>query len=225
MEQAQTGKFKFKNILKAACQAAETFFYVFFMMAQLIIFTSNLVVWDWVMPLFVVPSCVVCLTLGADYWISENRIRLQAYWISNIVTVILLVPLTILYMGTSGTSSAIRFFATILLPVLLTFYSIWKVRKTNRNGQLLAENKTETRIKRTHIALRKMNVVLSLVSISCVLLESSHRAISNIYHFILTPPDFVNLNTLVPFALTILTAILLARFVKAEFAPREISSD
>jgi hypothetical protein len=41
----------------------------------------------------------------------------------------------------------------------------------------------------------------------------------------LTPPDYVNINTLVPFALSILSAILLARFVKAEFVSRDTATD
>jgi hypothetical protein len=72
MEQEQIKKLSLKAIIRSINRAVGAFLFVFFMMAQLIIFTSGLKVWDWAMPLFVAPSCLVCLTVGANYWIEKN---------------------------------------------------------------------------------------------------------------------------------------------------------
>ena len=221
MEETQQIYQSRNDILRALSRAVGTFLFVFFMMAQLVVFTSNLIVWNWVMPFFVVPSSLVCLTFGADYWIGKDHIRLQSYWISCIVAAIFLVPISLLITWETGTTTALGFFATLLLPLFTILYTIWKVKKSKANRPLKPENLRTIQSKQTRHIVQKSIRVLCLISVCCALLESSHRAMSNICSYLRTPPDFINFNTLLPLALSIISAILLARFLKVEFVRRD----
>ena len=225
MEQEQTGKFKFKKVLKAACQAVETFFYVFFMMEPMIVYVTALESGYWLMPLFVVPSCLVCLTIAADYWVGKSRIRLRAFWISNIVAAVILVPICLYYMPYNVAFPLLRIVIAVLLPIGTTLYGVIKAKKAKAKNQNAVTDESARQLSKTRKALKKASQIVCLLGICCVLLENTHRAIVNGYQLITVPDVFIVLPGRFTFPLAILTAILLARFVKAEFAPREISAD
>ena len=225
MEQKQTKKLELRSVLKAACHAAGTFFYVFFMMAPMIVFITGLRSGYWMMPLFVVPSSLVCLTLGADYWVGESPTRSRSNWISNIVSAVTIVPICIYSMPANDKSTMFRIIAAVLLPACTTLYG---TIKANRRKALLRQVNAGEKAEQPDTALtplRKATRTVCLLGISCVLLENTHRAVMNGYHLITMPDIFIMLPGLITFPLSILSAILLARLVKAEFVRRDSSFD
>jgi hypothetical protein len=222
MEKEKSRKLTLKNTNNCIIQTVGTFLFVFFMMAQIIIFTTETRGANWAMPLFVLPASLICLTFGADYWVGKYTTRLRSYWISSIITTVLLVPVSVEVMSHYGTSTQAGFIETILLPVFSIIYGIWKERKSKK-----AERAVETKpqAKRFRAIMQKLIRVLCLLSICCVLLESWHRVITILYHFLLNPPEHILFAACTSFALSILSVILLARFIKIENSTRSASFD
>ena len=225
MEQEQTKKFELRHVLKAACHAAGTFFYAFFMMAPMIVFITALESGYWLMPLFVVPSSLVCLTFGADYWVSESPIRSRSNWISNIVSAVIIVPICLYSMPANDGSTIFRMMAAALLPACTTLYGAIKANKRKAMLRQVDAGEKAEQPDAAQTPLRRATRTVCLLGICCVLLENTHRAVVNGYHLITMPDIFIMLPGQFTFPLSILSAILLARFVKTEFVQRDSSFD
>ena len=224
MEKAQGKKPTLQNIFRWIIQSLGTFLYVFFMMAAIIVFTTNIKGTVWLMPCFILPAYLICITFGADYWVGDNVVRRWSYCISTIISVALLLPYFSWMMSYYVTSTALGFFATFLLPIIPIIYGIWLVRKRERNNQK-ADKAIETpQSMHMRMNLRKVIRVLCLLSICCVLFENWHRAILIIYHHF-TSDGITLIPGLITLPLSILSAILLGKFVKAEFVQWKPSLD
>jgi hypothetical protein len=213
---------KYKRILHWITSAIGTFLYVFFMMATMILFTSDMQYAYWFLPIFVVPSCLVCLTFASDYWVDRDPVRLRSYWISGIIGTIVLVPASVDYMLCYGRSTPTGFIATFVLPLAPIIYGIWKdcvSRAVKQAGNTKPQNK------RFQVNVKNLIRVLCLISICCVALESWQKVIMILYHYTKNLPDYLTIDVCAPFVLAILSAILLARFAKAEFVPRYAPND
>ena len=172
------------------------------------------------MPCFILPAYLICITFGADYWVGDNVVRRWSYCISTIISVVLLLPYLSWMMSYYGTSTALGFLATFLLPIIPILYGIRLVRMGKKKNQK-ADKAVETpQSMHTRMNLRKVIRVLCLLSICCVLFENSHNAILTIYYH-LTIDGITLIPGLITFPLSILSAILLAKFVKAEFVKAE----
>jgi len=222
MEKEASEKYSLKNTFHWINSAIGTFLFVFFMMATIVIFTSDMRCAYWFMPIFIVPACLVCLTFAADYWVDHDPIRLRSYWISSIIATVLLVPASMEMMSYYGRSTQIGFIATIVLPIFPIIYGIWNERKSKVAGRAV---ETVPKTKRFRASKQKMIRVLCLLSICCVVFESWHRALTILYYFTKSLPDYLVFAVWVPFPLSVLSAILLARFMNVEFIPRSESSD
>lgn len=207
---------KYKRILHWITSAIGTFLYVFFMMGTLIVFTSDLQYAYWFLPIFVIPSCLICLTYAADYWVCCDPIRLRSYWISSIITIIVLVPASVDNMLSEGRSTPAGFIATLVLPLVPIIYGIWRDRNS-KVGRRAVDIKPQS--KRFNAIMKNVIRVLCLISICSVTLESWHRVLTLLSHFLVSQPHYLVFAVWVPFPLSILSAILLSRFVKAEFIP------
>ena len=217
MENERSKRTSFRNLLNWLRRALGTFVYVFFMLASIIIFTTEMRVSYWFLPLFVLPSCIISITFGADYWVGDDPVRRWFYCISTVVAAVLLVPLSLWRMSYDGVSTALGLIATIMLPIFPILYGIKLVRQRKIQNQEIEQNPDAMQFKVKHAKLRNVVRFLCLLSISCVLLENGHRVITILYHFIINLPKSIAFAVLVPFPLSIFSAILLAKFVKAEF--------
>ena len=224
MEEARNRKPTLKGVLNWIIQILGIFLFVFFMMAAIIVFTTDTRGTNWLMPYFFLPASLTCITFGADYWVGDNVVRRWSYCISTIISVALLLPYFSWRMSYYVTSTALGFFATFLLPIIPIIYGIWLVRKRERNNQK-ADKAIETpQSMHMRMNLRKVIRVLCLLSICCVLFENWHRAILIIYHHF-TSDGITLIPGLITLPLSILSAILLGKFVKAEFVPWKPSLD
>jgi len=214
MEQIEGKKLSPKKAIHWISSAIGTFLYVFFMIGTLIMFTSDMQYAYWFLPIFVIPSCLICLTFAADYWVCGDPVRLRAYWISSIITIIVLTPASVDNMLSVGRSTPAGFIATLVLPLVPIVYGIWKDRKSRAVRQAVDIKPQSERFNAT---MKNVIRVLCLISICSVVLESWHRVLTLLSHFLVSLPDYLVFAVCVPFPLSILSAILLARFVKAEF--------
>ena len=224
MNDKQNQKSTYENVSHWMIQILGTFLFVFFLMADIVIFTTGMKSAYWVMPLFVIPSCIVCITLGADYWIGNDKIRLWSYCISNIIAALLLVPTAVSLMTYSVSVMPLRMIATILLPIIPILYGIGKV-KNQSIAQVFLPNKKMAEGNRNKTKRMKVISVICLISISGVLFENWYKAILFLYGWFLEPSTGILLPALVPVPRSILSAILLAKFVKAEFVQWKPSLD
>ena len=224
MEKEQSKKPTLKVAIHWLIQVLSTFLFVFFMMAEIIVFTTNIRGTYWLMPYFILPANLICITFGAYYWVGNDLIRRWSYCISSIISVVLLLPYLSWMMYYYGTSTALGFIVTFLLPIIPILYGIRMVRRGKKKDRKADETIKTMQSKRTHIIPRKIIHVLCLLSICCVLFENWHRAILiTYYHF--TRDGITLIPGLITFPLSILSAILLAKFVKAECVQKNSSLD
>lgn len=217
-------KLNIKSVLYWVIQILGTFLFVFFLMADIVIFTTGMKSAFWAMPLFVIPSCFVCITFGADYWIGNDKIRLRSYCISNIIAALLLVPTAFSLMTYSVSMMPLRMIATILLPIIPILYGTVKVKKKSI-ARLILPNEKMAEVNRSKITRMKVICVICLISISGVLFENWYKAILFLCGWFLEPRMGILLPTLIPIPLSILSAILLAKFVKAELVQQNAYPD
>lgn len=211
-----------KQFLLAACRAVGTFLFVFCMMETIIILTSGSIGYEfWMMPIFVVPSTFLALTLGAKYWIQDDLVRGWSYLVCSIVSAALLVPISLMSPSYYGTFPMLGLFATFLLPIVTILHGIRIVRKYSTKGINVQAKSTENLIKRTNARLHNAIRFLCSISISCVVLENSHKVLQSFYALSVKLIDEIVFPTTFKIPLSILSAILLARFIKAEFVQRD----
>lgn len=215
MKLAQKKNLSLNGIIRGINRAVGTFLFVFFFMAQILVFTSDLRGAYWFMPLFVAPSCLVCLTFGADYWTRGDRVRIWSYGISALLSTLIQVPIMAEYVWCYGTSTLVGFFATILLPILVIPYGTWKIVKMRIKSQPTDADQRPTQPEpcaRWNAPIR----ILCMLSICCVVLESWHRVLVRLGRYLISPTHNIDFTICVSIALSILSFILLTRFIRAE---------
>ncbi len=223
MDKKQGKRTNLKNLFHWINSVLGTFLFVFFIMATIIMFVTDLKNANWIMPLFVVVSCMGCITFGMDYWVREDSVRRWSYCISHLIVIILLVPISLGYMICFGTSRMLlRFIAAVLLPTLSFLYGILKARKKKMMKQTIDPVAQTASLKGARTMLRKMIRVVCLLCICCVMLESWYKMILVFYYYVVEPSNMIYFPELVTVMLSILSAILLARFIKAEFVQRDV---
>ena len=224
MEQEKSKKNTMKNVLPAIIQAAGTFFYVFLMMLGITTHMTGLYTGAWMVPYFSLPAYLVCVTIAIDYWIAGNPVRQSSYLFSVILSVVILIFGRAYVMPSYVHDGEIRSILSVLFTVGIVWYSIRHLRKKKAKSRQVTEQQEASRTKGDG---RKTNLVriICLLSICCVLFENVQSSIMVVYGFVIGLNFGMGITTFDQYPLAILTAILLARFVKAEFAPREISAD
>lgn len=220
MEQEQAKKFELRNVLKAACHAVGTFLYVFLMLHEITIHMSGLYNGAWLVPYFSLPAYLVCVTFGIDYWVAGNRVRNRSYLPSVIVSVVILFFGGAYFMPGYVRFGGFRSLLSALFTAVVVLYSIRHVgQKKVKSSQVVAQEITDgTRGVKSGASVVR---IICLLSICCVLFENVQNSIMVVYGFIIGLNFRINLSTFSQFPLSILSAILLARFVKAEFVRRD----
>jgi hypothetical protein len=222
MEHTLGEKFVWKNFFHWIGNAIETFLYVFLMMHTIVIHTSGLFNGSWLVPYFSYPAYIVCLTIAADYWIGENFVRRRTYFASTFISPAILLCGGAYFMPGHVLFPGFRSLLAALFSVGIILYSILDIRKNVKNSRQRAAGKETLQVTRSE-KLGRTTRIVCLLSICCVLFENCQKSIMVSYGFMSNLNYGMNLSTFSHYFLSILSAILLARFVKAEFIPRSIS--
>ena len=219
MQHVEDKRLTLKNTYRWITNAIGTFLFVFFMMHSIAIHTSGLLNGRWVVPYFSYPAFVVCVTLAAYYWIGMNPARLRSYCASTLVSTIIL-----FFGGAFSIPNYVHFaqarsIFAIALSVVISLYSIWYIRRKTAGIRQHTAIINNERAQRKVGSIRVLPIVC-LLCICCVLFENIQSSIIVAYGFIMNINLSKGFATFTPFPLAILSAILLVRFVKAEFIPR-----
>lgn len=225
MEKEHNKMFKFKVVFRVIGSAIFAFLFSFCTLSNILVFSTNMPVGHWFLPIFVLPANLVCMTFGIEYWIGDDPIRRWSYCVSNIALTALLLFITLEIEFSTGRSTLLGLIAAILLPILPILYSIRTVRKRKPVIQEAnAANPTVLKYK-LRIWLKATIRVLCMLSICCVLFESWHRTILFFCHLFTMQNIGLSNQMRNQIILSILSAILLARFVKTEFVQWKPSPD
>ena len=223
MEQTQGKELSLKKTIRWISSALGTFLYIFLMMHTIVIHTSGIFNGSWLVPYFSYPAYIVCLTIAADYWIGDNLVRHRTYFASTLISAAILLcggayfmPGYVLFPGFRSLLAALFSFGIIL-------FSILNIRKNVKNSRQIAAGKETLQATRSE-KWRRTTRIVCLLSICCVLFENVQKSIMISYGFMNNLNYSINLSTFSHYFLSILSAILLARFVKAEFLPIKVSA-
>jgi len=221
MEQLQSEKPNSNKFFRAIINALGTFLFVFLMMHMFVLHFSGVYDGMWLIPYFSTPAYFFCLTIAANYWIGENLVRRWSFCISLIISTIILFFSAAYFPSGYVLYTGFRSLLAALFSVGIILYSILDIRKNGKNSRQRAAGKETLQVTRFEKWGRTARIVC-LLSICCVLFENCQKSIMVSYGFLTNLNYGMNLSTFSHYFLSILSAILLARFVKAEFIPRSI---
>jgi hypothetical protein len=207
----------FRNLFHWMIQVLGTFFFVFFIMHSIVINTMGICALRWQIPYLSLPAYIVCVTIGVKYWIGEDSFQLRAFFFSTIVSAVLLLMGTVFTIPSYVSMIPLREVVNILLLIGIVLYAILRVRAQKSTTQRDPVNESTLHTHIAQIKQRQVIRVLCLLSICCILFENCQSAILITYNFMTKQNLALYLVTISPFPLSILSAILLAKFVKTEF--------
>ena len=225
MEKVHDKMFKFKVVFRIIGNVIFAFLFSFCTLSNILVFSTNMPVGRWFLPIFVLPANLVCMTFGIDYWIGEDPIRRWSYCVSNVALTALLLFITLEIEFSTGRSTLLGLIAAILLPILPILYNIRAVCK--RKPVIQDSNAVNNTIlkRNLRIWLKATIRVLCMLSMCCVLFESWHRTVMFFWHLLTIPNIWFSNHVRNQIILSILSAILLAKFLKTEFTQRNPSPD
>jgi len=221
MEQLQSEKPNSNKIFRATVNALGTFLFVFLMIHMFVLHFSGVYDGMWLIPYFSIPAYFFCLTIAAKYWIEDNLVRRRSFFISLIIAAVILFFSGLYFPSSYVLYTGFRSILAAMASVGVILYNILNIRKNIKNSRQRAAGKETLQVTRSEKWERTARIVC-LLSICCVLFENCQKSIMVSYGFLTNLNYGMNLSTFSHYFLSILSAILLARFVKAEFIPRSI---
>ena len=225
MEKAQSKKPTLQDIFRWITSTIGMLLLSFCLLSNILVFVLSIPDGSWAFPIIVLPANFICMTFGMDYWIGKDPFRRWAYCISNIIVTVLLLVIALDYGLSHNYTTPLGFFAAILLPILVILYSFRTALKKKTCVQSMAEINPSLPRSSVRLWLRAVIRILCLLSICCVLFESWHRSILFFYHLLMIPNIYLSNQVRNQIVLSILSPILLAKFVKAEFVQWKPSLD
>ncbi len=225
MEEALNRKPTLKGVLHWIIQVLGTFLFVFLIMHSIVVSTFGICALRWQIPYFSLPAYIVCVTIGVKYWIGEDSFQLRAYCVSTILSAVLLLLGTVFMIPSYVSMIPLRETVSVLLLIGIVLYAILKVRAQKAKAQHDPANESTLHTHSAQMKQKRVVRVLCLLSICCILFENCQSALLVTYGFITKQNLALYLVTISPFPLSILSAILLAKFVKAEFVQWKPSLD
>ncbi len=223
MEQLQSEKPNSNKFFRATVNALGTFLFVFLMMHMFVLHFSGVYDGMWLIPYFSIPAYFFCLTIAAKYWIEDNFVRRRSFFISLVIAAVILFFSGLYFPSSYVLYTGFRSILAAMASVGVILYSILDIRKSVKNSRQIAAGNETLQVTRSEKWGRTARIVC-LLSICCVLFENCQKSIMVSYGFLTNLNYGMNLSTFSHYFLSILSAILLARFVKAEFIPRSISA-
>jgi len=211
-----TGKIQnIKNAIRWITNAIGTFLYVFLMMHMFVLHFSGVFDGMWLIPYFSIPAYFFCLTIAAKYWIEDNLVRRRSFFISLIIAAVILFFSGLYFPSAYVLYTGFRSILAALASAGVILYCILNIRKKEKNTRQMAKSSIWKQVAR----------IVCLLSICCVLFENWQKSIMVSYGFLTHEHYSMSLQTFSHYFLSILSAILLARFIKAEFIPRSVTRD
>ena len=204
-----------KNAIRWISNAIGTFLYVFLMMHMFVLHFSGVFDGMWLIPYFSIPAYFFCLTIAAKYWIEDNLVRRRSFLISMIIATIILFFSGLYFPSEYVLYTGFRSILAAMASAGVILYCILNTRKKEKNARQMAKSSIWKRVAR----------IVCLLSICCVLFENWQKSIMVSYGFLTHEHYSMSLPTFSHYFLSILSAILLARFVKAEFLPINVSAN
>jgi len=216
--------YSYKRSLQWITSAIGTFLFVFLMMHMFVLHFSGVYDGMWLVPYFSIPAYFFCLTTAAKYWIEDNLVRRRSFFISLIITVVVLFFSGLYFPSEYVIYTGFRSILAAIASVGVILYSILNIRKKEKTSQQI---KAGQEILQTAGSSKWKQVtrIVCLLSICCVLFENWQKSIMVSYGILTHEYYSMSLPTFSHYFLSILSEILLARFVKAEFVPRSIPAD
>ncbi len=206
-----------KKILRWICSTVGALLFSFCLLYNIVVFVLGIPDGTKAFPILLLPANLIYMTLGVDYWIGDDAVRRWVYFLSNVVLSALMLLVHLDYSLSHHYSTLLGLLAAILLPLLMIIYSFRTVLKKKTCIQAMAETSPSLSHSPLRLWLRAAIRMLILFSICCVLLESWHRTIQFTYRFLTISDFWLSNHTRAQIFLSILSVILLVRFVKAEF--------
>ncbi|MPM44523.1 hypothetical protein SDC9_91201 [bioreactor metagenome] len=133
------------------------------------------------LPLIAILSCFVCVTVGANYWFRNQVIRWRSYCIASITTFILFCVFIVSLDYTNYSTTLMQFIVILLLPIVSTVFSIWKLRKEKKAKTEAAMCDSKRKSFNRSIALANTVRFIALISFSSVFLENGQRVLSIVF--------------------------------------------
>lgn len=225
MEKAQSKQPTLQDIFRLIASTVGALLFSFCLLSNILVFALSIPDGSWAFPILVLPANFICMTFGMDYWIGKDPFRRWAYCISIIIVTVLLLVFALDYSLSHNYTTPIGFIAAILLPILVILYSFRNALKKKTCVQSIAEISPSLPCSSVRLWLRAAIRMLCLLCICCVLLEGWHRSILFFYHLFMIPNIYFSNQVRNQIILSILSAILLARFAKAEFVQFTATND
>ena len=225
MEKAQSQKPTLQIIFRWMIQSLGTFLFVFLMMHSIVINTFGICVLRWQIPYLSLPAYIICVTIGVKYWIGEDSFQLRAYCVSTIISAVLLLLGAVFMVPSYVSMIPLRETVNILLIIGIVLYAVLKILAQKSKVRRNPGNEDTLHLQITHIKRKQAVRILCLLSICCIIFENWQCAVLITYDLIAKQNLALYLVTISPFPLSILSAILLAKFVKAEFVQLDSSKN
>jgi len=221
MEQLQSEKPNSNKIFRATVNALGTFLFVFLMIHMFVLHFSGVYDGMWLIPYFSIPAYFFCLTIAAKYWIEDNLVRRRSFFISLVIAAVILFFSGLYFPSSYVLYTGFRSILAAMASVGVILYSILNFRKKEKTSQQIKAGQETLQTAGTN-KWKQVARIVCLLSICCVLFENFQKSIMVSYGLLTNLNYVMKLSTFSHYFLSILSAILLARFVKAEFIPRSI---
>ena len=133
------------------------------------------------LPHIAILSCFICVTIGANYWFGDQVIRWRSYCIASITTFILFCVFIVSLDYNNYSTTLMQFIVILLLPIVSTVFSIWKLRKEKKAKTEAAMCDSKRKSFNHSIALANTVRMVALISFNSVFLENGQRVLSIVF--------------------------------------------
>ncbi len=164
-----------KRIFRGCNRFLGPFLFIFFMSYNLLLSIGVDPSARNLLPYFVIPSCFVCVTIGASCWFGDNVRQWRSYCISSVITFVLYFYIFMVSNYTNCPQTIPQGMIILSLTVVSTVYSIWKLRKAKKINRETTVSNTERQSSKRNLVLAKTVRLISLISFCSVFLENAQH--------------------------------------------------
>ncbi len=158
-----------------------TFLFILFMTRNLLVSTGVDSHLNILLPYFVIPSCFICVTLGANYWYGDHVNRWRSYLISSIIAFALFILHLWSLTYSNYCPNLLQCLLILALPIVSTVYSILKIRKARKPKQEIPLSNTKPPFSKRKMALANVVRLVALISFCSVFLENAQHFLSYLF--------------------------------------------
>jgi len=170
-----------KRIFRGCFRFLGTFLFILFMTRNLLVSTGVDSHLNILMPYFVIPSCFICVTLGANYWYGDHVNQWRSYLISSKIAFALFILHLWSLTYSNYCPNLLQCLLILALPIVSTVYSILKIRKARKPKQEIPLSNTKPPFSKCKMALANVVRLVALISFCCVFLENAQHFLSYLF--------------------------------------------